>query len=84
MSVNLPLVVMVLITAALSGSSAEDPDMNNIVGSRMSGGARSSFSSGNDTECNPLREHVKFHLEDFVRNPKVLSAKGGGGYPPSP
>ena len=56
MSVNLPLVVMVLITAALSGSSAEGPGLNNIVGSRMTDGARRSFSSGNDTERNPLRE----------------------------
>ena len=91
MSVGLLLVVVFVTTAAFLGSSTEDSDLNNIVGSRLSGDVRSSPFTGNDTfnECNLLREPVNYCLADLVRilsrfaksfSPKILSAKGGGEY----
>ena len=67
MSVGLLVVVVFVITAAFSGSSIEDPDLNNIVGSKLSGDVRSSSFTGNDTfnECNILREPVKYCSQDL-------------------
>ena len=67
MSVGILLVVVFVIAAAFSGSSIEDPDLNNIVGSRLSGDVRSSSLTGNDTfnESNILREPIKYFWQDL-------------------